>query len=124
VACAFHWYAVTVCNYIRMVGWLTYGQNPTNARKYVERVIPAVYVWRNKVAAHFAVPDPKKEDSAADLAMSVMFPISFYDNAFYAGLLKLSIGEGGKSSTSRGDMRWSLTHTHYDLTPRYWPTRT
>jgi hypothetical protein len=22
VACAFHWYAVTVCNYVKMVGWL------------------------------------------------------------------------------------------------------
>ena len=22
VACAFHWYAVTACNYVKMVGWL------------------------------------------------------------------------------------------------------
>jgi len=124
VACTFHWYAVTVYNYVRMVGWLTHEQNPTNAREYVKRVIPAVYVWRNKVAAHFAITDPREEDSPADLAMSVMFPISFYDDAFYAGLLRLSVGKSGKSSTSRRDIRWSLTHTHRELITRYWPTRT
>ena len=121
VACAFHWYAVTACNYVKVVGWLANNGDSSEARKYVERVLPQVFRWRHKVAAHFAVIDPRKDDSAADLAMSVMFPVSFDNDAFYTGSFTLTITKGGKQNTSRQDMRWSLTHTHYDLIARYWP---
>lgn len=124
VACAFHWYAVTVCNYVKMVGWLANRGDSTKAKKYLQRVLPEVYVWRNKVGAHFARIDPRTGDTPADLATSVMFPIFFNDDAFYAGSLTLTLSRGGKSSTSRSDMRWSLTHTHRDLIARYWPGRT
>ena len=126
VACAFHWYAVTVCNYVKMVSWLVNDGDSSKALKYTQDIIPSVYVWRNKVAAHFAKIDPKHKegDNPADLAKSVMFPISFDGNAFYAGSLTLTLGTGGKSFTSRQDMRWSLTHTHRDLIPRYWPENT
>jgi hypothetical protein len=124
VACAFHWYAVTVCNYVKMVGWLANGGNSPSARDYLESVLPEVYVWRNKVGAHFARIDPMSEDTPADLALSVMFPISFDDDAFFAHSLKLTLTTGGNSSTSRGDMRWSLTHIHRNLIPRYWPEAT
>ena len=124
VACAFHWYAVSACNYVKMVGWLASNSDSSKAREYMERVLPQVYLWRHKVAAHFAIIGPRKNDNAADLAKSVMFPISFDDDAFYANSLTLTQSSGGKSSTSRQDMCWSLTHTHHELTPRYWPTRT
>jgi len=123
VACAFHWYTVTVCNYVRMIGWLAAGGDSTKADDYVRRVLPAVHIWRNKVGAHFAKVKPKKEDTPADLALSVLFPISFGGDAFYAGSLILSLGKGGKSSTSRRDMRWSLTHAHRELIGRYWPSQ-
>lgn len=120
VACAFHWYAVTACNYVKMVGWLTNNGELSKAKKYMKSVLPQVYLWRHKVAAHFAIIDPRKDDNAADLAMSVMFPISFEKDAFYTGSLTLTMSGGGKQSTSRQDMRWSLTHTHCDLIDRYW----
>lgn len=122
VACAFHWYAVSVCNYVKLVGWLAYNNDSTQASKYMKRVLPQVYLWRNKVAAHFARINPRKEDNAADLAKSVMFPISFNDEAYYSNSFILTQSSGGKSSTSRKDMRWSLTHTHSSLIPRYWPS--
>ena len=121
VACAFHWYAVSSCNYVRLVGWLAHGGDSKKAGKYVEQILPEVRVWRNKVGAHFARTDPSKEDSAADLAVSVIFPIGFEDDAFYACPLKLAISQGGSTSTSRGDIRWSLTRTHRGLAARYWP---
>ena len=120
VACAFHWYAVTVCNYVKMVGWLANSGDSNRAREYMECVLPQVYLWRHKVAAHFAIIDPRRDDSAADLARSVMFPIFFCDDAFYAGSLPII----GKLYTGHQNMRWSLTHTHRDLIPRYWPTST
>ena len=120
VACAFHWYAVTACNYVKMVGWLANDGDSREAREYMQTVLPQVYLWRHKVAAHFAIIDPQRRDNAADLAMSVMFPISFDNGAFYTGSFTLTITKGGTKSTSRQDMRWSLTHTHRDLVDRYW----
>ena len=123
IACAFHWYSVTVCNYVRLVGWLVSGGNTAESREYLKRVLPEVYLWRNKVGAHFARIDPKeKVDPPADLAMSVMFPVSFYDDAFYANRLRLTITSKGQTSASRQDMSWSLTHTHEQLSSRYWPS--
>ena len=123
VACAFHWYSVTACNYVRLVGWLASGGDTSESREYLKRVLPEVYVWRNKIGAHFARIDPReKEDTPADLAMSVMFPISFYDDAFFANRLMLTIVSKGQASSSRQDMSWSLTHTHKRLSSRYWPS--
>ena len=121
VACAFHWYATSACNYVRLVGWLVSGGDSAHAIRYVSRVIPEVKIWRDKVGAHFARVNPSKQDCPADLAFSVMFPVGFEDDAFYAASLQLGMGQGGQISTSRGDMRWSLTHTHLDLSNRYWP---
>ena len=123
VACAFHWYAVTVCNYAKLIGWLANSGDSKKAREYMEHVLPQVYLWRNKVAAHFAIIDPRKKDNAADLAMSVIFPISFDDDAFFANSLTLTQSSGGKASSSHQDMRWSLTHTHRNLILRYWPPK-
>lgn len=121
VACAFNWYAVTICNYVKLVGWLAYNGDSEKAGEYLRKVVPQVQIWRNKVAAHFCLIDPRKDDNPADLAMSVMFPISFDDDAFYTGSLKLTLTSGGETSTSREDIRWSLTHIHRELIPRYWP---
>jgi hypothetical protein len=126
VACAFHWYAVTVCNYVKMVGWLE-GGDSNKARQYTESVLPQVYLWRHKVGAHFARHTPKltgkNKDTVADLAMSAMFPIAFINDAFYASPFKLSLRQSGRPSTSQS-MQWSLTHTHRELIPRYWPGST
>jgi len=121
VACAFHWYSVTACNYVRLVGWLVNGGDTAKATEYLKHVLPEVYVWRNKVGAHFARTFPRGKDTPADLAKSVMFPISFDDDAFYAGSLVLVMTSKGQRSSSRKDMRWSLTHTHQQLSTRYWP---
>ena len=67
--------AVTGATYVKMVGWLAHDGDSTRAREYMEHVLPEVHLWRHKVAAHFAIIDPRKDDSAADLAMSVVFPV-------------------------------------------------
>lgn len=121
VACAFHWYAVSACNYVKMVGWLANNGDSAKASRYAKSVLPQVHLWRHKVAAHFAIMDPRKDDNAADLAMSVIFPIAFNDDAFCTGAFTLTVTSGGQQSSSRQDMGWSLTHTHRSLTPRYWP---
>ena len=76
-------------------------------------------LWRNKVAAHFALADPRMDDNPADLAASVMFPIGFLDDAFSTRPFRLSITAKGTSSVSREGMEWSLTKIHGDLSKRY-----
>lgn len=115
VASAFHWYAVSACNYARLVGYLAYG-NPKAAGEYVERVMPAVLLFRNKVAAHFsATTAPRPEDTAADLAASVMFPLSISDARFVVGAMRLGI----KGTRSRDDMQWGLTESFEAFKHRY-----
>lgn len=143
-ACAFHWYSVTACNFVKLVGWLSHEGDSDNARRYLQRVIPKVYVWRNKVGAHFARIDPRKEDSPADLAASVTFPVGFENGALHTSPFRLMIASGKPKPTphgvpewrwrhlamsgrqitsSRGDMKWSLTDTHRQLALRYWPNQ-
>jgi hypothetical protein len=107
---------VSVCNYARLVGWLGLGQEPGKAATYVRRTVPAVLAWRNKVAAHFALTDPRTDDSPADLESSTMFPVGLEDTLFVAQPLVLS-----KSGRTAKPLKWSLTHVHEDLTRRYWP---
>lgn len=121
IACAFHWYAVSACNYSRLVGWLTHERDTEKATEYVQQVLPNTYLWRNKVAAHFAITDPRQDDSYADLLASVMFPISFANGSFWANSMTLSVRSQGQTSTSRDDMTWSLTQTHRSLVERFWP---
>jgi hypothetical protein len=118
VATAHHWYAVTACNYVRLVGWLGNSGDEKKALDYVEAVIPAVKMFRDKVGAHFAIVKARPEDTAAGLAASVMFPIGFYDRRLVANPMKLSMTKGGEKGTSPLEM-WSLTETQEALAGRY-----
>lgn len=117
IACAFHWYSVSVCNYVKLIGWLVNDNDSTKARRYMKEVLPEVYLWRNKVGAHFSRIVSREDDNAADLAKSVMFPIIIDDNVFSTNSLTLTLG----SNPSRKDMNWSLTAIHRKLILRYWP---
>lgn len=119
IVCSFHWYAVSACNYVHLVGWLTNGHDKPKAREYVEHVAPSMYLFRNKIGAHFALSSPSPKDSQADLERSTMFGVSWYRDRFYAGAYNLSVRRKGQSSSSRTDMRWSLTEMHELLRARF-----
>jgi len=121
VLCAFHWYSVSACNYVSLVGWLAKQVYPTRPepKEYVRAVIPIVQTYRDKVAAHFARVFPRK-DTPATLDASVLPSVTFYDDAFYVGAWAVMKTVQGVPSSSC-DLRWSLTKTHAELTTRYWP---
>lgn len=120
IVCAFHWYAVSACNYVLLVGWLASQVCPgrPDAKHYLRAVIPTVVTYRHKVAAHFARALPAG-DNAATLDASVMHSVAFDDDAFYAGVWKVTKTVHGVPSSS-ANLRWSLTKTHAELTRRYW----
>jgi hypothetical protein len=123
IACSFHWYSVSVCNYALMVGWLwhTIDPNLPLPRNYVESLLPDVKAWRDKVAAHFSSASHDSRDNLAEQQASVFYPIGFDKDAFYAAPMTFATTKNGKRITSESLRRWSLTKTHEQLQPRYWP---
>jgi len=119
LSCAFQWYAVSACNYAQLVGWLV-SRDPKLAKEYVAKVMPRLVNYRNKVAAHFALADPFR-DNEADLAASVMTQIVYAQGRLCAAALTPVVVKGAQEITASRDLSWSLTLAHERLVPRYWP---
>lgn len=137
-ACMFHWFGLSLCNFVRLVGFirglhkgefarsdLTDKKGAEKAKKaidaYVASVteIGAVRIWRNKVFAHFAITDPYKDDNVSTLDMSVVFPVSF-DGRYVVGGMTMT--RSNASGTFTSDLPcWSMTEVFESLIPRYWP---
>lgn len=127
----FNWFSISVVNYIRLIGlldimiknnWKTkdISSNTAEIKKhcneYLKEVVPEVYNWRNKIAAHSAIVDPKN-DNLGMLEFSVLNPISFRKPHYYVGILqKISSGESSSME------EWSVIEVFENkLIPRYWP---
>ena len=135
IACKFHWFANTLVNYARLVafveitnknGWMvehlsdkkTSDAVNLHCREYVKRVVPSIYLWRNKVSAHFAATNPFSDDNTGTLQDSMHHPISYMRPYYFASSHTLS--KGGEESAIP---QWSLTQTFENLTSRFFPQR-
>ncbi len=133
IPCAFNWFSVTIVNYLRLVAlvglmvknnWKTSAlvdQAHRQAIKkhctdYVSNVVPEIYRWRNKVAAHFAATDPFSDDTLGTLEQSIMNPITYKYPYYYIGILQWNT-----QGTSSELPKWALTKTYERLQQRYWP---
>lgn len=110
LSCAFQWYAMSACNYAQLVGWLASGE-PRAAKRYLQKVLRRVSQYRNKVAAHLAMAEPRG-DNEADLAASVMTQIVYAHGRFYAGSLSPIIEGADVTISVSQDLSWSLTLAH------------
>lgn len=119
ISCAFQWYAVSICNYAQLVGWLIY-KDKDMVKNYTSRIMPKITKYRNKVAAHFAFADPRKEDNEATLTASVITNIIYYEGHFYAGTISPSTLKGKEINKSILEP-WSITIAHQHLSKRFWP---
>ena len=120
LSCAFQWYAVSACNYAQLVGFLA-TQDPAAAKEYVKRVMPRLARYRNKVAAHYALANPSR-DNEADLAASVMTQVVYVHGRLCAAALTPVLSSAGQEIRVTKDISWSLTLAHQRLTRRYWPS--
>lgn len=140
--CFFHWYGVTLCNYVRLVGFVgavesgriseELLQNRDKASRaeirsacdeYVGSVteVQDVVKWRNKVAAHFARTDPRKDDNPMTLEASIVYPVSYDAGRFRVGSWVLGQVRPDDTEHESEIPMWSLTETHEQLARRYWP---
>lgn len=120
---AFQWYAVSACQYVRTVGMIAkkLGDNRWTPYKYVDRVIPEVLAFREKVAAHYSWTMDDSRDTEAEQKMSIMPQLTFCDDAFYVGSLQLTMKSKGKTTDSSAIKPWSICKVHIELCKRYWP---
>jgi hypothetical protein len=119
LSCSFQWYAIAACNYAQLVGWLS-NHDTKSAKKYVKNVMPRLVQFRNKVAAHLALTDPR-QDNEADLVASVMTQVIYVNGRVCAAALTPVVSSGGNEIRVSKDYSWSVTVIHERLIPRYWP---
>ena len=140
--CYFHWFGVSLCNYIRLVGFLAALKSGAVSRQdledkggghkrigeackaYVNGVteIQEVLIWRNKVAAHFAITNPRGDDNLSTLDMSVMYPVSYSDGRYRVGEWQLTRSREGTPPVQSQIATWSITDVYERIVPRYWPS--
>ncbi len=116
----FQWYAVSACNYVRLVGHLAKQMNPERQEpvKYTEKVIPNVKWFRDKIAAHPARTSKDKRDNEADRMASIFYQVGFIDGRFEAPVWQVTVKKNGQRFSTSGSP-WSITKTHENLAGRY-----
>ena len=82
LTCAFHWYSISACQYVQTVGAIAYKLDHRRPLPdyYLTKVIPEVFAFRNKVAAHFAWSTENKRDNDAERLASILPPLTFIDD--------------------------------------------
>lgn len=124
LSCSFHWYAISACNYVWIIGTIAYLNDNTRPKplEYTQKVIPEVLAFRNKVAAHFAWTTKHKQDNDAERMMSILPQLTFNDDSFHVGSILLSLKRADKITKSETVKAWSICRVHEKLQERYWPS--
>lgn len=124
VASSFHWYAVSACNMVRLVGWVAreLDDGRPSPRQYMETVMPRISAFRDKIAAHFAGTLNHSYDTPAERTLSTLPPVVFTKGYFVATPFVLVRAEADtlESSATSAMEPWSLTVAHAELGRRYW----
>lgn len=145
VACFFHWFGVSLCDYARLTGFLRAAsagtikrddlRNPArseNANKIVDDYVGtvhelrAVLAWRNKVGNYFSITEPHKgaktqrPENVSSLNMPIILPVAFSDGRYYVGMHKRTKSHTSQANEAVGGA-WSVTEVFENLIPRYWP---
>ena len=83
--------------------------------------MPRILNYRNKIAAHYAIVEPRGDDNEADLLTSIMTQIVYARGRLCAAALLPRLSGKEKEITVSKDYSWSLTLAHERLVNRYWP---
>jgi hypothetical protein len=126
----FHWFANTSINYLRYIAlidivntnnWtledinkskLNIEKVKTHCTSYVQKLIPEIYKFRNKISAHYASTDPKN-DNLGMLQFAGMIPISYIKPYFNGGGFNFEIN--GETSNIPS---WALTFEYEKICER------
>ena len=130
VSMMFHWYAVSLCNFVGLIGWIANQEGLLPDRwVYRKSVCGPLLVYRNKVAGHFAEVDPwtkgkdeSRWDTTTDTLTSTMPNLVWDDGKFSVGGPTMRRGKANKPLPTRNHpYYWSVTARHAHLAARFWP---
>ncbi|MFA5633365.1 MAG: hypothetical protein WC997_17865 [Porticoccaceae bacterium] len=134
-SCYFEWFAVSVVNHLRLVALLEIGcqrqwgikalaskenavEIKAHCSKYVLEAVPDLLEWRHKIAAHYSITDPRRDDSVASLLRSVSLKVWYQKGRLVAD----GVTPPGKDPLADpGSKPWSLAERFEQLAPRFWP---
>jgi hypothetical protein len=121
LSCIFQWYAVTLCNFVELIGAIGWELDSSRKppREYIKEVIPAVLAYRNKVGAHVGRAR-RNAANPAEQFLSLIPPSGLMNGRYMAGMWATHFRRSGNSNAGRLEP-WSLTETHEKLGGRYWP---
>ena len=115
-------YMMNLCSLLGIQKFLNQGNEYSDIQKYPQKVKELIYserkewlpksvkLWRNKVAAHYAAADPKKEDNILTL-MDSLSVIPNYSFPRYT-VSSMNIVINGESSQLQ---EWSVTRVYDEL---------
>lgn len=137
--CHFHWFGVSLCHYVSLVGFLASLHNGAVSRKdlatkggqkriatackaYVNGIpeIRDVLLWRNKTAGAFSINEPTDDGNVVTLDMAPVHPISFMARKYR--VRQWDQGKSARGARKDGFPPWSITEVYERLAPRYWPS--
>ncbi|MBU1032469.1 MAG: hypothetical protein ABII13_05595 [Patescibacteria group bacterium] len=132
LTCMFHWFANMLVNHARLCGYmrgvLTHKIEPREISKnktkvfcneYVKSCVPEeLRIWRHKVAAHFAITDPRSGDGIANTDFSVTPQLAWQRPYFMVAGFRMKSHIDNSESTLKP---WKLTEIFERLAYRWWP---
>lgn len=118
VECAFRWYSVSLCDFVRAVVFL--GKLDDQSREqYSIDVAGPVQTYRDKVAAHTVGFTRNRRDNDAERSISPCSTLAWNGDRFEIGTFSIRVCRGDKTSDSGAMQPWSLTEVHLRLRVRY-----
>lgn len=133
ITCIFHWFAISVVNYARVIALIDYLQRnnlrleniiekddkekiSNYCKEYVKKVVPEIEIFRNKIAAHFSATDPYNVDNFVDLELSLMSTLTTYEGNFEINGIAFN-----RNGTQNNQLPiWSVTQEFEKLKTRFW----
>jgi hypothetical protein len=124
VTMAFHWYAISACQFVRTVGAIAKRLDDSRPlpNEYAAPIIPEVIAFRDKVAAHFAWSTQNQRDNDAERLARILPPLGYVRGRISVGTMTVALKRGDTTSNSGTIKEWSLTQEHEKLKRRYLPS--
>jgi len=112
---AFDWYSINATRYFRLAGFICDELDGSDrveaARSYMVEVCGPLYTFRNKVSAHHALTDPRR-DTLSDQHTSTFSTLAFEGGRLFVGAVLMHVDEPDKPAETSHDLRWSLSEFH------------
>lgn len=126
ICCAFDWYAINACRFFKLLAFVSDEKinKKDEVNEYQRRVCGSVLKYRHKIAAHYALTDPRDEDNPADRYQSTMDTTMYRAGRLRVGGVRFGLVTPTEMIEPQHEYEWSLTEFHESVVvPRRSPPK-